>query len=218
MNPNNYSPPGSGLIWFGLPKTASSSQKRAVALSFRLLAPDEVKGNGLPLKVVNGRLDIYSLSEVRDLQRENSGIISLCTVRNPFDRFVSLWNERVRGRERGTIKRNMPGGLSLEEFAEWLHARPYDPDLDHHCHRMVTKTVIDDEFVPHVVMRFETLSEDWRECQRMVKERCGVDLLDLDHLRNGKRASHYRDLFTTKARRLIAERYAEDLDRFGYVF
>jgi len=220
VNPNNFSPPGSGLVWFGLPKTASSSQKKAVGLSFGLLGDHEIKskGAGLPLKVINDRLDIYTLPEVHALQQRESGIISFCTIRNPFDRVVSLWNERIRGRERGTIKRRMPGGLSLEEFAEWLGRHPDDADLDHHCHRMVTKTVIDGVFIPRVVMRFERLIEDWRDCQRTGSERCGVALRDLDHLRNGRRVNHYREMYTPRARRLVAERYAEDLERFNYEF
>lgn len=218
-NPNNFSPPGSKLIWFGLPKTASSSQKKAVALSFGFLAPHEVKAKGsLPLKVVNKRLDIYSLSEVRDLQRRDPEVLSFCTVRNPFDRFASLWNERIRGRPRGDVKRGLPGGLSMEEFAEWLAERPRDSEVDHHCHRMVTKTVLDGEFVPHVVLRFERLAEDWEQCRRVVRERTGRKLMDLEHLRNGRRHNHYRELYTERCRRLVAERYAEDLERFDYAF
>lgn len=219
MNPNNFSPPGSGIIWFGLPKTASSSQKKAVALTFGLLSEEEIKtSGGMPLKTVNKRLDIYSLAAVHGIQCADPAILSFVTVRNPYDRFVSLWNERVRGRPRGTVKRGLPGGLTLEKFSEWLFERPDDRDVDHHCHRQVTKTVLNGILVPKVILRFEELADDWTICQRVVRQRHGLELPELEHLRNGRRHNHYREVYTDRARRLIEQRYVEDLERFGYDF
>lgn len=212
-NPNNFSPPGSGLVWFGLPKCASSSQKKAVALSFGLLTPEECAKKGLPLKLVNSRLDILTPAEVRD-----RGMCSFAFVRNPFDRFVSLWNERVRPRAAGVAdKQGFPGGLSLEAFAEWLCER--DPqDVNHHARSLTSKIWDDGVLVPTHIFRFEDLAADWRRCQGIVMDAAGVALQDLDHLRNGKRHDHYRELYTPRCRGLITTYFQQDLDFLGYEF
>ena len=218
-NPNNFVVPEHKLVFFGTPKTASSSQKKAVALTFGRLAPDEVKGEGkgggLPLKVVNKRFEFWPKHKVDEVQQADAEWLSFVVVRNPYDRFVSLWNERVRPRERGHWKRNMPGGLSLEELAEWLSDKA-DDEVDHHCRTQASANAIDGRMVPKVVMRFETLAEDWKGTQRLVRERTGHDLPDLDRLRDGERKNSYRDVMTDRCRALVEQRYAEDFALLGY--
>ena len=186
MHPNNWVLEAHKLIWFGTPKTASSSQKKSCALTFGILEPGEDMGGRSSLKLVNSRMTFWKNEAIAKCGPD---WISFTVARNPFDRFISLWSERVARKPTGTINKKMPGGLSATDFAKWLCDHP-DDKVDHHARSQTALISHGGKILPTHIMRFETLAEDWKKTGEIVKERTGLQLHSLEHLREGRRGAY----------------------------
>lgn len=122
-------------------------------------------------------------------------------VRNPWDRFVSGWKYCASTRER-----------SLRDVLE-------HPPTEGHDYRHVTRpqsAILFDgsgRLCVDVVLRFEQIQADFdRVCRRV-----GLAPRLLPKANTGQR-HHYRDYFDPGTRELLAQRFAEDIERFGYVY
>jgi hypothetical protein len=127
-------------------------------------------------------------------------------VRNPWDRAVSLYerNEGLRVKDR----------MNFDEFIEWmkfssstcLHPVPHRYQLDWFVdpHGNV---IVD------FIGRFETLDVDWAT----IAARLGIDA-QLPHENANPRARHYTEYYNERTRQTIAERFAIDIEYFGYEF
>ena len=120
-------------------------------------------------------------------------------VRNPWDRFVSGWKYCKSTRNR-----------SLRQVL-------LDPPREGHDYRHLTRPQheilvdADGRSVVDVLLRFETLQSDFDQlCERLGRR--------TQPLAERNRGSHapYRDYFDDETRRLLAERYARDIELFGY--
>mgnify|MGYP006274252899 CR=1 FL=1 len=127
-------------------------------------------------------------------------------VRNPWDRVVSLYHRQEGERVRDE--------MSFDDFARTIryssatspqgspHVNQLDYLVDPSGHRLV-------DFVG----RFERLDEDWAT----VAERLGLPPA-LPHKRKTDRDKPYTDYYTDETRAIIAERFAVDVEAFGYRF
>lgn len=132
-------------------------------------------------------------------------------VRNPWDKVVSHYLYRVRTNQTGL--RDDP-----LEFGEWVRRsygakepRYYDKP------RMFMpqwRWISDDEGVQLVdfVGRFETLAADFERVRERI--RCKGEL---PHRKRSERVP-YADYYDDEARRIVAEHFAGDVERFGYSF
>jgi hypothetical protein len=128
-------------------------------------------------------------------------------VRNPWDRTVSLYERRegLQLREK----------MTFEEFVEWMD---YASST---CIHPVPHRLQFDWFTdPHgVVManfigRFENLEADWNHiCQKI-----GIKVPLPHENRNPRRERHYSEYYSSRSRDLIARKFQEDIQRFGYRF
>jgi hypothetical protein len=128
-------------------------------------------------------------------------------VRNPWDRAVSLY-ERKEGL---TLKPVM----SFEQFIEWMkfasctsiHPVPHRYQLD---------WFVDPhgEVIVDFIGKYENLQSDWAR----ISARLGAHS-ELPRLRvNAQRTRDYVSYYSQKTRRIVAERFAVDVEYFGYRF
>lgn len=127
-------------------------------------------------------------------------------VRNPWARTVSLYRRRE-----GIQLRDK---LTFEEFVRWIskssdtcvHPSPKVNQLD---------WLLDDSgnVAVDFIGRFERLEEDWA----VVARRIGADPV-LPHRRANPMKKHYTDYYTTASRDIIGEKFAVDIEYFGYAF
>ena len=128
-------------------------------------------------------------------------------VRNPWDRVVSLYL-----RKEGRQLRNV---MSFEEFVDWIryssstciHPSPHVNQLD---------WLVDGsgEVLVDYIGRFETLDQDWG----VIRAKLGIDA-QLPHVRrNEQKTKHYTEWYSEHTRRVVAEKFRTDIERFGYVF
>lgn len=146
-------------------------------------------------------------------------------VRNPWDRLVSCWYQKLSNPLIEKVELKQPGDAALrfrprmgfEEFAEAVTRIP-DREADPHFrsqHTQVSAPWDGSLTLPSFVGRFERLADDFAE----VAATLGFDeRLELPHKLRVERRTTYRDHYTPQLRDLVAERYAEDVARFGYEF
>jgi chondroitin 4-sulfotransferase 11 len=102
--------------------------------------------------------------------------------------------------------------MSFEEFARAACAIP-DTKADPHWRSQYTFLINGrGQIAMNFVGRFERLSKDLEQ----VKLHCASELA-VPHLLKSEHAS-YRDYYSNSLRELVAERYAKDLNCFGYAF
>ncbi|MCT2401012.1 sulfotransferase family protein [Novosphingobium mangrovi (ex Huang et al. 2023)] len=144
-------------------------------------------------------------------------------VRNPFDRLVSCYSEKIRpdgdseNFVNGISKVLEPFGvfhaeMSFEEFALAAIAIP-DIDADPHWRSQYT-FLIDGRgrMAVDFIGRFERLSEDFE----IVRKRIGSDV-SLPHLLKSERSS-CRDYYSSDLTERVRQRYERDLSTFDYGF
>lgn len=179
------------LVFVHINKTGGSSIERALALPFQHL----------------------TALELRDLlgERRWSRRFKFTFVRDPWDKVASHYHFRVKTNQTGLRTRPIP-------FPEWV-VRAYgerdpvlydDPKMFMPQYRWICAE--DGRSLVDFIGRFEHLREDFREVCR----RIGVKA-ELPHLKKSADRS-YRLLYTPEARQVVAQRFAGDLERFGYTF
>lgn len=151
------------------------------------------------------------------------------TVRNPWDRAVSLYRARQQRRERFGRPPLPPfthwlGALEeaahdLSRFtpkqrlytfagqAPWLTDGTFDPEADEHSPGDPAAPLLVDH-----LLRFERIAADWRP----IAERLGLPP-DLPHLNRSKRG-HYSEYYTPEDRDRVARLWPHDVERFHYEF
>jgi hypothetical protein len=151
---------------------------------------------------------------------------SFAFVRNPWDRLVSCYMDKVADtdlededlnpksaavfmRERG----GRTGEVSFDEFAREV-CRTNDEESNRHFRSQhVFLTDRRGRVLPQNIFRFETLGEDFAA----VMNRIGLPEVELPHA-NATRRRDYREYYTEELRDLVAERYHRDIELFGFVF
>ncbi len=135
-------------------------------------------------------------------------------VRNPWDRMVSLFHYL---RER--YPHELGGIRTFPSFIERVASGDIPPvDLYNVKGLSQANSQLDwlrheDVFLPDFVGRFETLHEDWCTLCKML----GIPAPPLPHKQKSSH-SFYRNYYDTKLRELVAKRFAEEIDFFGYTF
>jgi hypothetical protein len=128
-------------------------------------------------------------------------------VRNPWDRAVSLY-ERKEGLQ-------LRSKMSFDEFIEWMrfasstcvHPVPHRYQLDWFVSPH-------GEVLADFIGKYESLDADWqRICARL-----GIEAA-LPRLKvNSDRARDYTGYYSERTRKIVAERFAVDIEYFGYKF
>ena len=136
---------------------------------------------------------------------------SFAVVRNPFDRFVSLFEFR---RRRGLI----PDGISFDHWTRetivernpiWMgNSRWFMPQI---C--WVTAAADRGTLIVNEIARFESLNTDFA---RIV---CPLGITtQLPVLNSSSGRGRYRDYYTSETREMVTGYYAQDLDTWDYEF
>jgi chondroitin 4-sulfotransferase 11 len=219
----------SAFVYFVIQKVACTSIKTALLPLFPLdTSPFEVtRQNGSRGVQVHRLFDRsrYQVDKNEFLPRldeEYHDYFKFAFVRNPWDRLVSCYFEKIDNRFRyqdlnppGEKDRFYPR-MPFAEFVEAVHATP-DETANHHFRSQHT-TVCDSggRVMADFVGRFENLREDFA----LVAERIGAPGLELPHrVKSRTRGErHYRDLYDEKLQGLVYERYEKDVETFGYSF
>jgi len=120
-------------------------------------------------------------------------------IRNPYDRIISLWKW-----EESTKKKY--NGVS---FKQWLNMRMHwwhRPQFDFLQTDIINMSSIN-------LVRFENIQQDFNNaCDKI-----GLPRQQLPH-KNKTKHKHYTEYYDDETREIVAERYAKDIEYFGYKF
>jgi len=126
-------------------------------------------------------------------------------VRNPWDMLVSLYKYFQHNK---TLSLPINGG---PEFTTWLSNRVRNSSpsvLTPSIYYMAGEDILVD-----FIGRFENLQEDFN----IVCDKIGIPRQELPHV-NKTNHKHYTEYYDDETREIVAEKYAKDIEYFGYEF
>jgi len=127
-------------------------------------------------------------------------------VRNPWDRAISSWRYTSFRKRQENFKdfcedlqyrENCGDFHSWHATEQWIHL--YDVNTG--------KLIVD------FIGRFENLQEDFD----IVCDKIGIPKQHLPH-KNATKHKHYTEYYDDETRQIVAEKYAKDIEYFGYEF
>lgn len=205
------------LIYGRVPKVANSSVKAALS---RLLnqPPEEsyrTTADSLWRRGTHGETAMVNAMEA--MQRRSSHFC-FSFVRNPFDRLVSAYNNKLiendtlsTAMQRMGLERHMP----FRRFLEAVVATA-DADLDVHLLPQSSILCVDGVPVPGFIGQMEAMADHWQLLRRRMRQ-AGLPVLGKLPTKNMRRAgeSDLTDYFSDENLISLArERYREDVELF----
>lgn len=137
-----------------------------------------------------------------------SDYLSVGFCRHPLDRFRSCWQDKIAP---GDVKGGKPG-ISIDEFSAKV-ARAEDRELDRHLIPQHYKFFSGGVLRVQELFRYEDLPTAWTSFRDQVRAHCGRHLADLPRMHTSRPVQWE---WSEHSRRMIAERYSQDLKLLGY--
>lgn len=136
---------------------------------------------------------------------------NIIIVRNPFDRLVSVYHNKVltSREEKGGFRghNNLHENTSFREFIKYV-TNP-ETIVDNHWSRYCDNVVIGGDFIPNKIFKTENLNEFWK----FIKVKPPSKKMNASSGRG-----NYKEYYDSKTRGLVEQFYKCDLDRFGYKY
>ena len=187
----NYNDEYKAII-FRIPKVANSS--------FKILFPH--------FATKNKEKDLFETKKI--LGEKYDSYLKFAFVRNPWDRIVSCWSNKTTDH----FKLHYPQSTftqatnkSFDFFIDLLKKGAFGED------RHIVSQVF---FIPpdiDFIGKFENLQQDFG----IVCDKIGIPKRYLPH-KNKTIHKHYTEYYDDKTREFVAEKYAKDIEFFGYKF
>ncbi|KHD08080.1 hypothetical protein PN36_16185 [Candidatus Thiomargarita nelsonii] len=181
------------FIWFRVPKVASRT------------IYDHLREQVMPLECEHpSRID-YPVNLYKNY-------FKFAFVRNPWDRLVSCWYNKVI--DDNAFKFNETEHANLQQFEYFVN---YVASLNiENCdpHFRLQSRLIDLNWIDYIG-RFENFEEDYS----LVCQKLGLSLNHLTHRNpSSKTKKHYREFYTKALRDKVYKIYLKDIQTFGYQF
>lgn len=199
-------------FWFvDVPRTSSTAIRTELGTRFgRAYGKDRFRDKDAP-QIFQDHIPAAKMRAVIG-PRAWDRLLSFTIVRNPWDRFLSLYHFRQK---RGVI----PAEWSFAEYvARLVEADAATPYFQFHGQRLGAADYVRDEsgaVIVTEIIRFEARDEGLAR----IGERIGYPQLGAERLNAAKPTGQsYREVYDDRSRELIASRYADDLALFGYAF
>lgn len=223
------------FVYIVTPKVACSSIKEALLPLFSIDtdAYRHVARDGTakirPHRAFNESPSQLNKKQYLARESEFTDYLRFGFVRNPWDRLISCYRQKLLQRKRPDRKDNRPLqgsrdnpdafylGMPFEEFIEQVHAIP-DSESDPHFKSQASIFYThnpDEHCLASYVGHFESLADDFAA----VMEQLGLaDRITLGHRLRSRRPGKkpYTDFYDQRLRDLVAERYADDIRLFDY--
>lgn len=204
------------VVYLSIPKAACTSIKAALAKACGIAVARELEVHQIhsrpEMRLQEGRLD-----------KAAEGYYKFSFVRNPFERVVSCYRDKVvasahpqnpKANYFSSYAIPMPSHLSFAEFVKRISAIP-DRLADTHFQSQYALLYDAGELQVDYLGRVENLQQDWRP----VAEKFQLSL-SLNHSNvskhNAGSHSDYRCYYTEALAQLVYERYRRDVEEFGY--
>ena len=189
------------LLYGRVPKAANSSIKTALC---RLLSERPPKGTKTTSDKfwqleTNQETELITLRRARKYRRSH---FSFSFVRNPFDRLIAAYNNKVIEIEEPPLPMQNMGithGMSFNAFLDVLIETPFK-HYDVHVLPQNQLLCIGNQIVPKFVGRVEQINEHWAELRDILARR-GIDVMESLPQKNVRRSDRgsLQSYFTSDA-------------------
>ena len=189
------------LLYGRVPKAANSSIKAALC---RLLSERPPKGTKTTSDKfwqheTNQETELITLRRARKYRRSH---FSFSFVRNPFDRLIAAYNNKVIEIEAPPLPMQNMGitnGMSFDAFLDVLIETPFK-HYDVHVLPQNQLLCIGNQIVPKFVGRVEQINEHWAELRDILARR-GIDVMESLPQKNVRRSDRgsLQSYFTSDA-------------------
>ena len=200
------------LVYLSVPKAACSSIKAALAKAGGIVVANNQSVHSHPqMRIQEGRLNAAQ-----------SGFYKFSFVRNPFERLVSCYREKIMFIPSPEHPKplyeyyffSLPAHISFAEFAERVAQIP-DPLADNHFKSQLALLYSEGELQVDYVGKMEDLNNEWK---RIAEEYQFDPNLVPSNVTKSRQGCHsdYRLYYTEALAKLVRERYRQDVEVFGY--
>ena len=194
----------SNFVWFHTPKCGTRSMI------------DFLKNN---TKLVINKLSPLEIDHYTEIEKFSS-YFKFTFVRNPWSRVVSCWTSKIEG---GEEKKKMRGGPKINAilreanllgctFPEFVRYLGEESNVfrDPHWHPLSS-------YLPIQELDFVGKIENLKEDLDTVCNKIGIPPQKLPH-KNKTKHKHYSEYYNDETCEIIANKYAKDIEYFGYKF
>ena len=199
-------------IFICVAKTASSSI--SVALNHK--NPPEPEYNHMTIKEL--------LSHFQNLNKDD--YFKFAFVRNPWDRFISLYNDFKFNRQSPDIKNQTAYSGLVRKYDTIFHKTSNFNEFcrmfadsawveDPHFRRQRDSITLDGSNCLDFTGRFENLKQDWHHiCKEL-----HIGKVDLSHaVKSVVKKTDYRSCYSSHTKNLIGDIYLDDVNCYNYSF
>ena len=200
------------LVIFCIPKVASTSIKATILNSL-----------GVKYKEKNiHRLHRYKelhMSEIYTVYKKYNDFFKAAIVRNPFDRLVSCYEDKIKNRYYFKREKFYEIGFKHEmTFNEFIVQVCKNPFASNHFGFQLPMISFGNEELADYVGKFESLNETWETIKKYSAEKSCLKIVDLKHLNQSKTKKHYSKYYNGKTKRMVGNTFKMDLKNFGYEY
>ena len=205
------------LMYGRVPKVANSSIKSSLCKLLDKKPNGDIKttADRFWSQNTHGETQLITTLQARHLRSTH---FSFSFVRNPFDRIVAAYNNKIL--EISDVpapmkKMGLYHSMPFEDFVR-IVCQTDSAKLDNHVRPQAEILLIGGKIVPKFIGRMEHIDVHWRQLRKRMKfeELPTLGLLPQKNVRRGNRKDIAYYFKTTKLIDLISERYSEDFKRF----
>ena len=182
------------IIWYLIPKTGSRSLHMVFSDRDIIFPPEQ-------------------FDHVPDFARN---YFSFSIVRNPWDRLVSCWMQKIITQEptEEQFRSDIRWELNYQKpsFKDFIKIISDDENITKDSHWALYFNIIpvsDLDFIG----RFENLQEDFN----IICDKIGIPRQKLPR-ENKSKHKHYTEYYDDETKQIVAEKYKKDIEYFGYEF
>ena len=156
----------------------------------------------------------YSIRSTGHLQPDGKKVFTL--TRSPYDRIVSFYLNKIKRGD--SIEKNLTHedlgfyvGMPFHEMVEAIHGIP-DQEANRHFKQQTALCSPHGTMLATHIWSWDNIDGFWSAVQKE------IDVPNLEHRRRTASRQHYRKYYTEYTRRLVEERYSDDLELLRYQF
>lgn len=206
------------LLYGRVPKVANSSIKASLS---RLLTQNPEQGlrttsDAFWSKGTNGETCMVNNHTARMCRGTH---FCFSFVRNPFDRLVSAYNNKILELDEVPGPMQAMGlwhNMAFAQFLEQVNSTP-DQEIDIHLLPQTSILCLDEQIIPGFIGRIEHMNQDWKALQQQLQREGLPSLGDLPQ-KNRRRAEDRTDVsqyfHDSGLKNLVLQRYEQDLKVF----